>query len=145
MKTPISRHFCYEEFEQSWTANQRGIDNRIPSEKIRYAIRLLVLNLLQPLRDKLQRPLIITSGYRTPALNQEVGGSKHSQHMKGEAADIYCQDAAGVLLLAQTVLRNSLPFDQMVLYKSTLHLSFKATGQQRHQILYDKSYKEALP
>jgi hypothetical protein len=65
--------------------------------------------------------------------------------MKGEAADIYCRDAAGVLLLAQTVLRNSLPFDQMVLYKSTLHLSFKAYGQQRHQILYDPSYKEALP
>jgi len=145
MKTPVSRHFCYEEFEQSRVAKELGIDNRIPSDKIRFAIRLLVLNLLQPLRDILQHPLIVSSGYRCPALNKnkKVGGSKHSQHMKGEAADIYCTEAAETLRMAQTVLEHGLPFDQMILHNSLLHLSFKANGTQRHQILYDKSYKHA--
>ena len=142
MKTPVSRHFCYEEFEQSRTARELVIDNRIPSDKIRFAIRLLVLNLLQPLRDILQRPIIVTSGYRSPALNRAVGGSRNSQHMKGEAADIYCTEAAETLRMAQTVLEHGLPFDQMILHNSLLHLSFKANGPQRHQILYDPSYKQ---
>jgi uncharacterized protein YcbK (DUF882 family) len=70
MTTPISNHFKYEEFERSHKAKKLGIDNRIPSDKIRYAIRILVLNLLQPLRDQLQRPLVVVSGYRCPALNR---------------------------------------------------------------------------
>ena len=143
MKTPISKDFNYEEFEDSFRAKELKIVNLIPSYKIRFAIRLLVLNLLQPLRDKLQRPLVLSSGYRSPALNKAIGGAKNSQHLKGEAADISCQGAMEVLLLAQIIFRYALPFDQMILYESFLHLSFKANGQQRHQILYDKSYREA--
>jgi len=143
MRTPISKDFYYEQFEDSLKAKELKIDNLIQSEKTRFAIRLLVFNLLQPLRDKIQRPLVLNSGYRCPALNKAVGGAKDSQHLKGEAADISCKDAMEVLLLAQIIFRYSLPFDQMILYDSFLHLSFKAHGQQRHQILYDKSYKEA--
>lgn len=143
MKTLISKDFFYEDFEESQKAKDLKIDNLIPSEKIRFAVRLLVLNLLQPLRNKVQRPLVLNSGYRSPALNKAVGGAKDSQHLKGEAADIFCKDAMDVLLLAQIIFRYSLPFDQMILHDSFLHLSFRAIGQQRHQILYDKSYKEA--
>lgn len=143
MNTPISRHFNYEEFEFSQKANELGIDNHIPSEKIRFSIRLLVLNLLEPLRKILQRPIIITSGYRSFALNKVIGGAKNSQHLIGEAADLHCEDALEVLTLAQVIIRHKLPFDQMILYGSFLHLSFKANGYQRHQILYDISYKEA--
>ena len=143
MKTPISKDFCYEEFEESLKAKELKIDNLIPSNKIRYAVRLLVLNLLQPLRNKVQRPLVLKSGYRSPALNKAVGGAKDSQHLKGEAADIFCKDAMEVLLLAQIIFRFSIPFDQIVLYDSFLHLSFRANGPQRFQIVYDKSYKES--
>lgn len=143
MITPISKNFNYEEFEFSHDANELGIDNHIPSDKIRFAIRLLVLNLLQPLREKAQRPLVLNSGYRSPALNKAIGGAKDSQHLKGEASDIHCESAMEVLYLAQLVIRYKLPFDQMILYDTFLHISFKASGQQRHQIKYDKSYKEA--
>jgi len=143
MKTPISKHFNYEEFEFSQDANELCIDNHIPSEKIRFSIRLLVLNLLEPLREIVQRPLFLTSGYRCSALNKAIGGKKNSQHLIGEAADLHCEGALEVLSLAQVVLRHKLPFDQMILYESFLHLSFKVSGPQRHQILYDKSYKEA--
>lgn len=144
MTTPISNHFKYEEFERSSKAKELGIDNRIPSDKIRYAIRILVLNLLQPLRDQLKRPLVVVSGYRCPSLNRAIGGSVSSQHMKGEAADVYCKNALEALLLVQIVLRHCLPFDQLILYKSHLHLSFKANGPQRHQVLYDTSYKQSI-
>lgn len=144
MKTPISKHFNYEEFESSQKAIELGIDNQIPSEKIRYAIRLLVLNLLEPLRRIIQKPMVITSGYRCLELNKAIGGSKTSQHLAGEAADIHCGGALDVLELAQNVLQHKLPFDQMILYSSFLHLSFKAHGEQRQQVLYDKSYKEGI-
>jgi len=143
MLTPISRDFCCEEFEQSPKAEELKIDNSIPSEKVRFAIRLLVLNLLQPLRDKILRPVVISSGYRSSKLNKALRGAKESQHMKGEAADIKCQNALDVLFLAQVVYRHSLPFDQMILHGSFIHLSFRARGPQRRQILYHKSYKEA--
>ncbi len=143
MRTPISKDFYYEEFEKSDKAEELNIDNSIPSNKIRFAIRILVINLLQPLRDKVQRPIILNSGYRSPALNKALGGAKDSQHLKGEAADIFCKNAREVLLLSQIVFRYTLPFDQMILYSSFLHLSFRANGHQRRQIIYDKSYTEA--
>ena len=143
MRTPISKDFYYEEFEKSDKAEELNIDNSIPSNKIRFAIRILVINLLQPLRDKVQRPIVLNSGYRSPALNKALGGAKDSQHLKGEAADIFCKNAREVLLLSQIVFRYTLPFDQMILYGSFLHLSFRANGHQRRQIIYDKSYKEA--
>ena len=43
---------------------------------------------LQVLRDHLNRPIRITSGYRSPSHNKAVGGAKNSQHLYGKAADI---------------------------------------------------------
>lgn len=139
----ISNNFTYSEFEESEKALELGIDNHIPSDKVRFAIRLLVLNLLQPLRDYLGRPVILNSGYRCRKLNTVLKGSKNSQHMKGEAADIRCENALDVLFVAQNIIRHKLPFDQMVLYSTFIHLSFCANGPQRGQVCYNKSYREA--
>ena len=96
----------------------------------------------QPLRDAMRVPLHINSGYRSSALNILLRGARNSQHTKGEAADIAAPDP---LLLAQTVIRNRLPFDQMILYSTFVHISHKPDGPQRGQILYDSSYKEYYP
>lgn len=47
-----------------------------------------LVNILDILRAKIGKPVIITSGYRTPARNREVGGAKYSYHMRGRAVDI---------------------------------------------------------
>lgn len=44
--------------------------------------------ILDILRSKVEKPVIITSGYRTPERNAKVGGAKYSYHMRGRAADI---------------------------------------------------------
>ncbi len=143
MKGKITENFRWEEFERSVKADELGIDNSIPdTETIKMPIRALVVNLLQPLRNALGKPLVINSGYRCKLLNQALNGSKNSQHMKGEAADVRAEDP---LLLAQLVLRKNLPFDQVILYSSFVHLSYKFGGTQRRQILYDKSYKDEYP
>ena len=71
----ISQNFTFDEFEYSSTAVALGLQNEIPSDTIRQSIRLLVTNILQPLRDALGKPLVINSGYRSPELNKAVGGN----------------------------------------------------------------------
>lgn len=134
----ISKNFGFREFVDSPLADAKGIDNRIPDDKIKKAVTALVLNVLQPLRDALGEPMRINSGYRCPELNRLAGGVPASQHAKGEAADIAASEPAK---LAQLACDLKLPYDQMIVYPSFVHFSHKANGQQRGQVLYNKSYK----
>ena len=134
----ISKNFSYREFEASDKADEKGICNVITSFEVRDAIKALVLNVLQPLRDAWGKPLHINSGYRCPELNREVGGMPTSQHVKGEAADVACDKPVELARLAAAMC---LPYDQMIIYPTFVHISHRLKGQQRAQILYHKSYK----
>lgn len=83
----ISQNFTLEELTASATAKRLKINNN-PSAKEVENLVLLVENILQPLRDKYGKPIVVTSGYRCEALNRAVGGGVTSQHRKGMAADI---------------------------------------------------------
>ena len=134
----ISKNFSFAEFEKSDTAKRLRITNVITTTEVRDAVKALVLNVLQPLRDAWGGPLNINSGYRCPALNEAVGGVDTSQHVKGEAADVACTDP---LALARLAKRLKLPFDQMIVYPSFVHFSYKKDGGNRCQILYNKTYR----
>lgn len=134
----ISKNFSYREFEESETAKARGITNVISSFEIRDAIRELTNTVLQPLRDAWSLPLHVNSGYRCPKLNAAVGGAATSQHTKGEAADIKAEHP---VKLAQLAYDLGLPYDQMIIYPTFVHFSHKLHGEQRRQVLYNKSYK----
>lgn len=83
----LSEHFELAEFLVSETAARRGIANE-PTPEIIENLRRLCQLVLEPLRVKLARPVVITSGYRSPALNRAIGGSPTSHHMQGRAADL---------------------------------------------------------
>ena len=138
MKGTITQNFSWEEFERSNKATELGIDNTIPDENVADNIRALVFNVLQPLRDACGHPLRVNSGYRSKVLNKAVKGAANSQHTRGEAADIHEDNP---FTLAWLVLHIGLPFDQLILYDTFIHLSHKRNGTQRGQILYDQSYK----
>lgn len=133
----ISKNFNFREFEQSATARKKGILNVITTTEVRDSIKALVDNVLQPLRDAWGKPLSVNSGYRCPALNAAVGGVATSQHVKGEAADISCDNPQK---LAQLACDLNLPFDQMILYPTFVHFSHKLNGKQRGQVLYHRTY-----
>ncbi|MGB7407139.1 MAG: D-Ala-D-Ala carboxypeptidase family metallohydrolase [Pontixanthobacter sp.] len=82
----LTPNFTLGELIASPTAAVRGINNFPGTQEIA-ALRLLAENVLQPVRDHFDAPVIVTSGYRSPALNRAIGGSRTSQHVKGEAAD----------------------------------------------------------
>ena len=111
-----------------------GLPNN-PPEEARCALCELVKCLLQPLRIAYNKPIVVTSGYRSPEVNRLVGGVRSSQHVKGEAADCYVPD---IYFLLDTLKKSDLPFDQSILYrkKHFLHLSYRVNGKQRRQVLY---------
>lgn len=109
----MSLYFTMHEFTRSATAERRGIDNTPPAAA-RDAINALIANILDPLRRSWGRPIIINSGYRSPELNEAVGGAPHSQHMRGEAADITAGSPALNRRLMQCIIDMRLPYDQLI-------------------------------
>ena len=85
----LSPHFKLKEFTKSRTARQHGIDNAPPPEAVEN-LRALCVHTLEPLREEIKLPVVITSGYRCKVLNERITHhSDSSQHMSGNAADFY--------------------------------------------------------
>lgn len=141
----ITKNFSYEEFTESSTAKARGIDNSLPNQTVRAAVKELAEKILQPLRDAYGGGIRITSGYRCPALNKAVGGSATSAHLTGYAADLQPinGDIAGFTRFAVDWLkRTGAAFDQCITEQNSktgarwLHIGLKGPGgKQRKQFL----------
>ncbi|WP_293672291.1 D-Ala-D-Ala carboxypeptidase family metallohydrolase [uncultured Parabacteroides sp.] len=129
----ISEHFYMGEFEYSAVAVANGLDNT-PTPIAQRAICHLVKNLLEPLRKKSGMPIYVSSGFRCPVLNVLVGGVPDSQHITGEAADIF---TGGNARLLEILEEEKLNFDQAIFYrrKKFMHLSLKLKGKNRRQII----------
>ena len=87
-----AKYFTLLEFTRSHTASLRAMDNNPPNDVV-YNLEWLCSQALDPLREAIGSPVIVSSGYRCPELNNAVGGSPTSYHLLGLAADIYPLDA----------------------------------------------------
>ena len=99
----------------------------------------LVEQVLDPVREKLGKPIRVNSGYRCPRHNEEVLGVRNSQHMKGEAADIAPVDSGQVKVeslerMVEMIKQNG-KWDQMIVYPTFVHVSWKRNGPNRHQVI----------
>ena len=108
----LSKNFSLAELTKSQTATRKGIDNEPSTEHVENLIHLAE-TVLQPIRDEFGRPVVISSGYRSPELCEAIGSSAKSQHAKGEAADF---EVPGMdnMQLAMWISRNT-KFDQLIL------------------------------
>lgn len=104
MKMKLTEHFTLEELTDSATAKKLKIDNT-PTKEIKENLRELA-QLLEKIRMKWNSPIIVTSGYRCKDLNKAVGGSKTSQHVKGQAADVICKNNKDLFILIQQMILN---------------------------------------
>lgn len=139
----LSKNFTLNEFTKSVSAIRNGIDNNPSSEHIRN-IQLLVKYVLQPLRKALGSPIRITSGYRSESLNKLIGGSKRSQHCKGQAADLQFK-VDGVMsnkMIWDKIIELDLPFDQMIneFNYSWIHISYNEEHNRKAML---EAYKES--
>jgi zinc D-Ala-D-Ala carboxypeptidase len=136
----LSKHFELAEFTRSSTAKRAGISN-MPTDAHLENIKLLCEKILEPIRVHFARPIILSSGYRSPALNRAVGGSSSSQHCSGEAADIDMDGTNVTNAQIFNYIKNNLEFDQLIWEFGTdsnpdwVHVSYESNGRQRKQIL----------
>lgn len=133
------RYFTYQEFEDSATARREGIDNSL-TPAARRMVTLLVEMLLDPLRRVWGRPIVVSSGYRCPALNRLVRGVRHSHHLLGCAADLIAgspDDHRRLFRLVQELCeRDGLRFTQLILEPEArwIHISY-VPGDLRCQVI----------
>lgn len=129
----LSKNFVLGEFVKTAT----GLDN-VPGQTEIENIRSLVVNVLQPLRDVVGKPIIVSSGYRSPLVNAAIGGAKSSQHLKGQAADFHIKGLTNQQII-DTLIKNNIPFDQVIdeqLYRSSgrlakwVHISYNRAGNR---------------
>ena len=148
----LSPHFELHEFTESATARKYGIDNTPPPEAVKN-LRALCVHTLEPLREALGLPVIITSGYRCKALNNKLAhSSEHSQHMLGCAADFYISSAGFMFQVSSfksgpsrrellikafrtIILDESIDYDQLILYPNFIHVSYASRERNRRGIL----------
>lgn len=126
----LSPNFTLSELERSQTALRLGIDNLAPREAVE-RLTALCMQVLQPIRDHFGA-VHVSSGYRGPALNARIGGSRRSQHMRGEAADIVI---AGVtpIEVCRWIEGAAIDFDQLIYEGDWTHVSY--SSQNRRQVL----------
>lgn len=110
-----------------------GLPN-IPDEATKKRLVKLCSNILYRIRDRIGQLPVVNSGYRSPQVNAKVKGSKTSQHCLGEAADITAP-GYNSLELAQEIVDLALPYDQLIVYKDFVHVSYSCSHEQRNQIL----------
>ena len=148
----LSKHFKLEEFEKSSTATRLGIKNKAGSGEIKNLTDLCYA-VLEPVRAKFDKPIMVTSGYRSEELCVAIKSSKTSQHTKGQAVDF---EIAGVSNLQLAIwIQNNCDFDQLILEfwkedeganSGWVHCSYNE-GSNRKQVLTfnGKEFKNGLP
>ena len=123
-------NFTITELCKSKTALKAGINNT-PSMGAADNLMCLIVNLLQPLRDKLGKPIIVTSGYRCTHLNRILDGKANSQHLVGQAADIKVKDMSASAL-QNFIATSGLEFDQCINeYNRWVHVSYNIKGNRK--------------
>jgi hypothetical protein len=144
----LTRNFKLSEFTFSETALRKGIDNTLPDQYLSNAICLA--SWLQALRNRLTQkydkdmPIVITSGYRSPKLNKEVGGSKTSVHRFMLAADIHVPGLSIQQLQRAIVeLMEDRPYDQCIdEYSGWVHLGLSPDNHPRMQNLIARKVRK---
>jgi len=142
----LSENLSLSEVIKSNTAIRRGIDNH-PTQEHLEALEDIADNIFQPIREHFKVSIGISSGYRSRKLNEVIGGSKNSQHSKGEALDLDA-DMYGKITNKQIFefIKENLVFDQLIwefgndTEPNWVHVSFTTRRPNRMQIL--KAYKE---
>jgi zinc D-Ala-D-Ala carboxypeptidase len=140
MAGKLSEHFTLIEMIRSEYAARMGITNNPSASEIEQ-LRLLCVEVLEPVRSKVGSPVIITSGFRCPEVNKGIGGSPTSQHVKGQAADGHIPHL-GIKETVIKIIKARILFDQLIYeFGETGWFHISRSDNPRQQVL--TAYKDA--
>lgn len=132
----LSKYVSLAEFEASQTAVRFGLSNTMNAVETA-AAKLLCNEVLDRIREHYKAPLIISSGFRSVAVNAKVGGVSTSQHCKGEAADFTIVGVSVEQVFADIKAGKikGLVYDQLIQeFGGWIHISFKVTGNRKQNL-----------
>ena len=137
----ISTHLNLAEVTRSDAAKRHGIDNTPTAEHLEN-FKLLAEKVFEPIRLHFKEPIFISSGYRSKALNDFIGGSASSQHCKGQAIDIDMDGSKGGVTnkMVFDFIVSRLEFDQIIWEFGTdanpdwVHVSYVKTGNRKQKL-----------
>ena len=138
----LTEHFTLEEFTRSATAVKRGINNT--PDAVQLTNIQMAAHKMELVRSLLgDNPILISSGFRSDALNKAVGGSHTSSHKTGLAVDFTCPKFGTVKEICAAIKASKLEFDQIIYeqktYTNWCHIGF---GEKtRGEVLSWKSGK----
>lgn len=124
----ISAHFTLEEFCFSESAARLGLETAPPPFAISNLRQVaLVMEKVRKLLD--EKPIVVHSGYRSPQVNQLVGGVGTSAHCLGLACDFVCPAFGSPTEVALTILRSDISYDQLILEYGWVHIGLAGDGK----------------
>ena len=133
-------NFTITELVKSDTAEKNGISNTPDINSLDNLLEL-IFYVLQPLRDKLGKPITITSGFRSAKVNQLVGGVGNSQHLYGQAADMVVSGMTPAQLV-EFIKKSGVEFDQCIeehsCNTSCVHISYNKNHNRKQILLIKK-------
>ena len=140
----LSPHFSLDEMIKSQTALRKGLDNNPDADQLEAMVDLCEC-VLEPIRKYWNRPVIVSSAFRAPAVNKAIGSKDTSQHTKGQAADIEIPGVDNLDLYHW--IGQSVEFDQLILEfysgepaSGWVHVSYVSRETNRRERLrIDKS------
>jgi zinc D-Ala-D-Ala carboxypeptidase len=144
----LSGHFSLSELTKSQTAERKGISNKPTLEHIENLTELCT-HILEPTRRNFNKPMVITSGYRSEELCEAIGSKTTSQHAKGEAADFEMFGLDNKSLAKY--IKNNLIFDQLILEfynqddpsSGWVHCSYSKEENRKEALFYNgKEYTQ---
>ena len=125
--TRLTPHFTLEEFTFSQTAARKGIDNT-PHEGILDNLCILA-NGMEDVRNLLNAPIHVSSGYRCPELNDLLGSKRTSQHTQGLACDFTSNAYGSPQIIFADIISSDIRYDQLILeFDRWIHISFVEDG-----------------
>jgi hypothetical protein len=135
----LSDHFTLAEM----TVTNSGLNNTPPQEIIDNLI--LLADFAEGVRHAVgDLPVRISSGYRSPAVNAKVGGSKTSQHMRGEAMDFTVPAFGTPFQVCCAIVAAKLPFDQLIYEQTWVHVSRSAKPRGDILTFRNGAYQKGL-
>jgi zinc D-Ala-D-Ala carboxypeptidase len=139
----LSKDFTFEELTATAHVDLMLL-NKVEAASCLWSLRKVANDLLQPIRDGLDRAVIVTSGYRGETLNKRVGGSMRSQHCLGQAADFNVRgltEREDQLRVCKWVLDNNIRFGQLLLERGCIHISLPRGWRDGEVAEYDVQTK----
>ena len=140
----LSENFSLLELTKRQTAARKDIDNT-PSPEHQENLKLLCTHILQPVRDRFERVVSVSSGYRSEELCLAIGSKITSQHAKGQAADFEIYGLSNQELA--NYIKENLDYDQLILEywkkedpnSGWVHCSYNVNVNRKQ---YLKAYRE---